>query len=118
MPNKPMTAMMKSKPFINPVMPKVSRSWPVTISKPTAARMKPIRMDTSDFSGLAPPSPMKLEKVSSWMAKNSGGPNLSAISASNGAKKVSSRMENSAPINDEVNAAVSAWPPRPWRAMG
>jgi hypothetical protein len=29
-------------------------------------------MDTSDFSGLPPPSPMKDENVRSWIAKNSG----------------------------------------------
>ena len=49
--------------------------------------MKPITIDASDFSGLPPPSPMKLENVRSWMAKNSGGPNLSASSASGWAKK-------------------------------
>ena len=42
-PNSPMTATMKSKPFISSVMPNVSRSWPVTMSSPTAARMKPMQ---------------------------------------------------------------------------
>ena len=63
MPKRPMTAMMKSKPLISSVMPKVRRNWPVTMSSPTVARMKPIRIDTSDLSGLPPPSPTKLEKV-------------------------------------------------------
>src|SRR6266496_4120060 len=63
MPNRPMTAMMKSKPFISSVIPKVRRSWPVTMSSPTVARIKPIRIDTSDLSGLPPPSPTKLEKA-------------------------------------------------------
>ena len=80
--------------------------------------MKPMRMDTSDLSGLPPPRPMKDEKVRSWMAKNSGGPNLSATSARSGANRVISTTENSAPTNDEVKAAVSAWPPSPRRAMG
>src|SRR4029453_17566233 len=44
-------------------------------------RMQPTRIDTSDFSGLPPPSPMNDENVRIWMAKNSGGPNLSATSA-------------------------------------
>ncbi len=117
-PNSPMTAMMKSKPFISSVKPKVRRSAPVTMSSPTEARMKPRRMATSDLSGLPPPRPMKDEKVRSWMAKNSGGPNLSAISARIGAKSVISTTENSAPTKDEVKAAVSAWPPSPRRAMG
>ena len=76
MPKSPMTATMKSKPFISSVMPNVRRSWPVTMSSPAAARMKPMRMDTSDFSGLPPPSPMNDENVRSWMAKNSGRPEL------------------------------------------
>ena len=108
MPKSPMTATMKSKPFISSVMPKVSRSWPVTMSSPTAARMKPIRIDTSDLSGLPPPSPMNDENVRSWMAKNSGGPNLSATSARSGAKSVMRTTANSAPTNDDVKAAVSA----------
>ncbi len=118
MPKSPMTATMKSKPFISSVIPKVSRSCPVTMSSPAEARIKPIRIDTSDLIGLPPPSPMNEEKVRSWMAKNSGGPNLSAISASSGAKSVISTTEKRAPTNEEVNAAVSASPPRPCRAIG
>ena len=86
-PKSPMTATMKSKPFMSSVKPNVIRSWPVTMSSPTAARMNPTRIETSDFSGLPPPSPTKLENVKSWMAKNSGGPNFNAISARTGAKK-------------------------------
>ena len=117
-PKSPMTATMKSKPFISSVMPNVRRSWPVTMSSPAAARMKPMRMDTSDFSGLPPPSPMNDEKVRSWMAKNSGGPNLSATSARSGAKSVMRTTEKSAPTNEDVKAAVSASPPRPCLAIG
>jgi hypothetical protein len=80
--------------------------------------MKPIRIATRDFSGWPPPRPMNEENVSSWIAKNSGGPNLSATSASSGANSVMRTTENSAPTNDEVNAAVSACPPSPRRAMG
>jgi hypothetical protein len=80
--------------------------------------MKPIRIDASDLRGLPPPRPMNEEKVSSWMAKNSGGPKRRAISASSGANRVMSTTEKSAPTNEEVNAAVSASPPRPCRAIG
>ena len=99
---------MKSKPFIRSVIPNVIRNCPVTISRPTAARMKPSRIDTTDLSGLPPPSPTKLENVSSWMAKNSGGPKRSAISASRGANGVMSTIEKNAPTNDDVKAAVRA----------
>ena len=43
MPKSPMTATMKSKPFISSVIPKVRRSWPVTMSSPAEARMKPMQ---------------------------------------------------------------------------
>src|SRR5437870_11433678 len=75
-PKSPITATMKSNPFIKSTNPNVIRSWPVTMSSPTAARMNPSRIETSDLSGLPPPRPTKLEKVRSWIAKNSGGPNL------------------------------------------
>ena len=52
------------------------------------------------------------------MAKNSGGPNLSATSARSGAKSVMSRIAKSAPTNEDVKAAVSAWPPCPCLAIG
>jgi len=52
------------------------------------------------------------------MAKNSGGPNLSATSARRGAKSVMRTTEKRAPTNDEVKAAVRACPPCPFRAMG
>ena len=118
MPKSPMTATMKSKPFMRSVIPNVMRSWPVTMSSPTAAMMKPSRMETSDLSGLPPPRPMKDEKVRSWIAKNSGGPNLSATSARSGAKSVIRTTAKSAPTNDELKAAVSACPPLPCRASG
>ena len=61
---------------------------------------------------------MNDENVRSWIAKNSGGPNLSATSARSGAKSVIRTTENSAPTNEDVKAAVSAWPPRPCLAIG
>src|SRR5205823_1916874 len=88
------------------------------MSSPTAERMNPSRIETSDLSGLPPPRPTKLEKVRSWIAKNSGGPKLSAISARSGAKNVISTIEKSAPTKDDVNAAMRAWPPCPCRASG
>ena len=38
MPKRPMTATMKSKPFMRSVKPNVRRSWPVTMSSPTAGQ--------------------------------------------------------------------------------
>src|SRR5438309_3899544 len=52
------------------------------------------------------------------MRKSSGGPKRRSMSASRGAKSEMRKIEKSAPTNDEVNAAVSACPPCPWRASG
>ena len=64
MPKRPITAMRKSKPRISSGWPKVSRSWPVTVSMPTAARAKPSAMATMILNGEPLPMPTKLQKVS------------------------------------------------------
>ena len=118
MPNSPITAIRKSKPFSSSGTPKVMRSWPVTLSMPTAASAKPSIIDAMVFAGGSLLVPTKLQKVSNCTAKNSGGPNFSANFASSGARKVISSTANSAPTNDEVNAAVSACAARPCCAIG
>ena len=117
-PNSPITATMNEKPRISSIEPKVSRSFPVITSSPTQARMKPMSVATRDLTGFPPPSPMKLENVRSWIAKNSGGPNLSASSARGRAKNDTSTIAKKAPTNEEVKAAVRASAPLPWRAIG
>jgi len=52
------------------------------------------------------------------MAKNSGGPNLSASSASGPAKNETRTIENKAPMKEDVKAAVRACPPCPCLASG
>ncbi len=70
------------------------------------------------FTGGSRPMPTKLQNVRSWIAKYSGGPNFSANLATSGARNVISSTANSAPTNDDVNAAVSASPARPFCAIG
>ena len=48
------------------------------------------------------------ENVSSWMAKNSGGPNFSANLATRGARKVIITTARKAPTKDDVKAAAEA----------
>ena len=59
MPNRPITAIRKSKPLSNSVKPKVRRSWPVMLSRPTAASAKPIIIDAMVLNGGSLPMPMK-----------------------------------------------------------
>src|SRR6267378_4250982 len=106
-PKSPITATMKSNPDISGVSPNVSLSCPVTMSSPTAARMRPTTMEMNDLTGSPPPSPTKLENVKAWMAKNSGGPKCSATSARSGAKKVMSKVANSAPQYSEVSRMIA-----------
>jgi hypothetical protein len=64
MPNRPITPIRKSKPRIRSGMPKVRRSWPVTVSMPTAASAKPIVIEARILKGEPLPMPTKLQKVS------------------------------------------------------
>ena len=118
MPNSPITAIRKSKPFMSGSKPNVMRNWPVTLSMPMAASVKPRNMAASVFQGEPLLIPTKLQKVSSCTAKNSGGPNFSANLATNGAVKVIMITATRAPKNDDVKAAVSAAPASPCCAIG
>ena len=64
MPNRPITAIRKSKPRISSVWPKVRRSWPVTVSMPTLASAKPSAIEARILNGEPLPMPTKLQKVS------------------------------------------------------
>jgi hypothetical protein len=118
MPNRPITAIRKSKPRINSCMPKVRRNWPVTVSMPTAASAKPSAIEARILNGEPLPMPTKLQKVSRYTAKNSGDPNFNANFATSGARKVIITTATNAPTKDEVNAVVSAAPAFPFWAIG
>ena len=63
MPKRPITATRKSKPTSNCSCPKVIRSVPVTLSKPTAPSAKPRHMEASTLKGEPLPIPTKLANV-------------------------------------------------------
>jgi hypothetical protein len=117
-PNRPITAMRKSNPRSSSFQPKVRRSCPVTVSRPTEARAKPSIIEAIVLNGDSLPMPTKLQNVRSWTAKNSAGPKRSAKPAITGARKVMTITAKKAPMNEEVNAAVSASPARPRWAIG
>jgi hypothetical protein len=85
---------------------------------PTAARAKPMHMEARILKGDPLPMPTKLQNVSRYTAKNSGGPNFSANLATSGARKVIISTATNAPMKEEVKAAVSAWPAWPFWASG
>ena len=63
MPNRPITAIRKSKPLSNSVKPKVRRNWPVMASSPTAASAKPIIIEAMVLNGGSLLRPTKLQKA-------------------------------------------------------
>src|SRR5262245_55453744 len=107
MPNRPTTAIRKSKPLRISVNPNVRRSWPVTLSRPTAASAKPIIIDTRVLNGGSLPMPMNEQKARKNTENFSAGPNCSANTATSGATSVMMMTANNAPTNDDVKAAVS-----------
>jgi hypothetical protein len=64
MPKRPITAMRKSKPFSSSMCPKVRRSWPVTVSRPTAASANPIIIAATVLKGVPLAMPTKAQNVS------------------------------------------------------
>ena len=63
MPNRPITAIRKSKPLSNSVKPKVRRSWPVIWSRPTAPSAKPIIIAATVLKGGSLLMPTKLQNA-------------------------------------------------------
>ena len=118
MPNRPMTATRKLTPRNNSAEPKVMRNWPDTVSMPMPARRRPSDIEMTVLCLASRPSPTNEQKVSRYTAKNSGGPNFSAKEEIIGARKVISITATSEPMNDEVNAAVSASAALPCCAIG
>ncbi len=92
------------------VEPKVMRSWPDTVSMPTAGEQhsERHRNDCLVLGFAAEAEADKEQKVSRYTEKNSGGPNFSANDEIIGARNVISSTATSEPMKDEVKAAVSA----------
>ena len=63
MPNRPITAIRKSKPVSSCSKPKVSRNCPVIWSRPTAASAKPIIMAAMVLNGGSLLMPTKLQNA-------------------------------------------------------
>src|SRR5882762_7913909 len=109
-PNRPITATRKLMPRKRSVEPKVMRSWPDTVSMPTAGEQhsERHRNDCLVLGFAAEAEADKEQKVSRYTEKNSGGPNFSANDEIIGARNVISSTATSEPMKDEVKAAVSA----------
>src|SRR5262245_27676370 len=118
MPNRPITAIRKSKPTSSSAWPNVIRSVPVILSRPTEPSAKPRHMEASTLKGEPLPMPTKLANVRKNTEKNSAGPNCRANLATSGARNVISTTATRAPTNEEVKAAVRASSARPCWAIG
>src|SRR3954462_14206808 len=118
MPNSPITATRKLMPRSSSDEPKVMRRLPDTVSMPMPASNSPSDLEMTVLCLASRPRPTKEQKVSKYTAKNSGGPNFSANVEIIGARNVISITATSEPMNDEVNAAVSASAALPCCAIG
>src|SRR6478736_4105443 len=118
MPNRPMTATRKLMPRSSSLQPNVMRSVPETVSMPTPASSRPSAMEMMVLCLSSRPRPTNEQNVNRYTEKNSGGPKRKAKSATLGARKVMSITATSDPMNDDVNAAVSASAARPFCAIG
>ena len=63
MPNRPITAIRKSKPLSSGVKPNVSRNCPVIESSPMAASANPIIIEAMVLNGGSLLKPTKLQKA-------------------------------------------------------
>src|ERR1700712_4508810 len=118
MPNSPITATRKLMPRNNSLEPKVMRSGPETVSMPTPASSSPSDIEMMVLCLASRPRPTKEQNVKRYTAKNSGGPNFNAKDEIIGARNVISSTATSEPMNEEVNAAVSASAALPCCAIG
>src|ERR1700710_3095696 len=118
MPNRPITATRKLMPRNSSLEPKVMRNCPDTVSMPTPASSKPSDIEMMVLCLASRPSPTKEQNVNRYTEKNSGGPNFSAKDEIIGARNVINSTATNEPMNDEVNAAVSASAALPCCAIG
>ena len=88
------------------------------MSRPTALNTRPMQIENKVLGMSSPPRPMKVAKASTIRANSSGGPNLSAKSASGGAKSVNSTTEIVPPTKDAAAAATRARSAFPAIAIG
>ncbi len=100
------------------LQPKVMRNCPDTVSMPTPASSSPSDIEIRVLCFSSRPRPTKEQKVSKYTEKNSGGPKRKANEAMPGARNVMRSTATSEPMNDDVNAAVSASAARPCWAIG
>ena len=87
-------------------MPKVSRAWPLTESRPTRPMVRPSASEMNPRSREAPSTAVTAMKASSITAKYSGAPREMANRVTTGAKKASSRVPM-VPATQEPSAAVA-----------
>ena len=88
MPNRPITAIRNSKPRSSSVEPKVMRSWPVTVSRPTAASAKPSIIAASVLNGEPAAHADEAAEGQELDREELGRPELQRERATSGARKV------------------------------
>ena len=116
-PKSPMATGRNSTPCPSSLIPKVNRAVPWRRSVPTVERARPRRSMITFLMSEPPLSRTRKSRPIAPMAKNSGGPNLSAASARIEAANIRPMIESVPATKEPTAETVSAAPPRPFWAI-
>jgi len=115
---RPMSTGIIEKPVRSRVTPKVKRSVPSVGFKPTIESRSPKKPDRKPLVSDAEETLAIIVSPKIMSAKYSGGPNLRAIFASWGERKIRQRVENMPPNVEAIRATPIAFPASPFLASG
>ena len=104
------------RPPASSALPNVKRGNPAGLSSPTQATSRPSSSETTPFSGLASAMNTAQRRPSTTSQKYSNEENLSATSASAGAR-MSTAVPKRPPITENTRPAPSASSPWPLRVI-
>ena len=113
----PTAATVTSIPSSNSGRPKVKRGCPVCRSTPTMPSSRPKASASMPRSSELPSTADTATSDSTMRLKYSAGPNFSAASTTQGAKKVRARVPMVPATKLPIAAVAKAWPARPFRAI-
>src|SRR5207248_5319344 len=117
-PNIPTTTTRNFTPARNWYEPKVIRGMPVMTSTPMVVRMRPKRTETLLLTRLPPPNPASAAYATIITEKYSGGPQVSAYSATGRANSVNRMMQTVPAMKADNEDPARARAPSPFIAIG
>src|SRR5919204_483990 len=117
-PNMPTTTTRNFTPASRSYEPNVIRGMPVMMSTPMVVRMSPNNTDTLLLMRLPPPNPASAAYATIITEKYSGGPQVSAYSATGRADNVKRMMQTVPAMKADNEDPARARAPSPFIAIG